>query len=181
MEGMNNKPKLLPDFRAYIYLDVSEVDFSGIEEKAIKEGYRKQTEGHITVIGNTYAKIIRDALPSQKSSEEVLVTLQNLTDEFSWQFKPSKIYHIRKEGRFGSEDAPLEQRESYIMAINMPDMAKFYAGINELFNIQLSSHFPHITLFTKGESANPHYYGIGIRSIEEFNKLDPKEIKCKTN
>jgi hypothetical protein len=170
------KPEFLDNFRAYIFLNKENVDISDIQKRAIKEGYREQVDRHITIVGGRSSKVIRDALINQ-TSELVLNKLKSLPNEFAWQFRPGKIYHIHKEDRFGSENAPLEKREALIRIIEMPDINSFYKSINELLHINLPVQFPHITLFTKGESESPKYYGIGIRSMDEFNSLKSQEVQ----
>lgn len=148
---------------------------SSIEQRALNEGFRKQNKRHITILyGSTKLKDILDKMSKEekkKTFEKIKIILENL----EWEFIPIKIYKIKKQGYFSGSNI-LENRESYINIVDMPDMEVFYEKLNLLLKLKLPVQVPHITLFTKGEKENPDYYGISIPSMEEFKTLNPIEV-----
>ncbi len=172
-----NKPVMVED-EAALYLDADEVDISDIKERAVSEGYREQTERHVTIIGDSAGKAIKEALLKHplEQKQQFLNIVKKLLLELDWEFKFKEIYHIEKTGTFYGGGEHVEERQSYIRAINMPAMEEFYRELNKLLDLNLPTQFPHITLFTKGERENPVWYGIGIGSEEKFKTLSPIKV-----
>lgn len=151
---------------------------NSIKEKAIEEGFRKQGKRHITVLGGSTKKLLKnilDYLPEEER-KSTLDEIKSIINGLKWNFTPKEIYRIQKQGYFGDSDI-LENRQSYINMVNMPDMEVFYKKLNRLLKTNLPIQVPHITLFTKGERENPEYYGIPVPSIEEFNSMNPNPSK----
>jgi hypothetical protein len=173
-----NKPIVYEDQESALFLEKSEVDISDIEAKARNEGYREQTERHITIIGGT-AQLIRELIAEYPADtqEGLWQKIADLLQDYEWKFMPKDVYHIKKTGTFSGGGDLIEERQSYIRAIEMPDMAKYYAEVSKLLNTDLPVQFPHITLFTKGERENPKWYGIGIASEEVFQTMNPVKIQ----
>lgn len=148
-----------------------------IESRALNEGFRRQNKRHITILGDSTKELLKDVLNklSLEERENILEKIKNLLNSLEWKFKPKEIYRIKKQGYFSDSDI-LENRESYISIVEIPDMKIFYQKLNSLLKSNLPTQVPHITLFTKGERENPKYYGIPIPSMEEFNTLNPKKI-----
>lgn len=171
-----NKP-VIEGCEAVLYLDADEVDISDIEEKARAEGYREQTSRHATIIGGT-GKDIKELIEKYPTTEQekIMGEIRKLLRSFDWKFQAKEIYHIEKKGTFTGGGDLIEERESYIRAIDMPDMEKFYNELNKMLNANFPTQFPHITLFTRGERENPVWHGIGIGSKEKFLTLNPKQI-----
>lgn len=172
-----NKPVIL-EHTVTLYLYPGEVDNSRIAERARAEGYREQTERHVTIIGNSASLAIKEALEkySPEKQQQFGGILKNLLDKLDWKFKPKEFYHIEKKGIFAGGGDLFEARESYIRVIKMPAIEKLYKELNKLLGLDLPTQFPHITLFTRGERQDPVWYGIGIGSEEKFNELNPKKI-----
>lgn len=179
----HKKPVLLPNFRCYIKLNKDEVDISNIKTKATKEGYREQTERHITIIGRTGSQVIRKLLnklaPKEKS--QTVKKIKKIINKLDWQFTPKEIYHVSRRDHLSKNDED-DNRESYVRIVNMPAARKFKKELRTLFNAEIPTHcFPHITLFTRGEEPNPKYCGIPIRSKEIFDRLHPKKITKRSS
>ncbi|MCL5411001.1 MAG: hypothetical protein M1324_04090 [Patescibacteria group bacterium] len=166
-----DKPTFNPDL--CINLEVGQGDSVKIRKQALKEGYREQDKRHVTLLSDS--KIEEILKYTSLSKDEVSKKILQIANNYDWRYKELDIYHIEK---VGSEDRPevKEHRQSYVRAINMPDMGKFYKELDETFGTKLLVQFPHITLFTKGEKENLIYYGISISSEEVFKKLKPIKI-----
>lgn len=150
---------------------------SVIESSALNEGFRKQDERHITILGGSTKELLKNILNklSEQEKEKVLKEIKNILESLKWKFIPKEIYRIKKTGYIDNSSI-LENRESYISIVEMPDMEIFYQKLNSLLKSTLPTQLPHITLFTKGERKNPNYYGIPIPSMEEFKTLDPVKV-----
>lgn len=148
-----------------------------IESRVLNEGFRKQDKRHITILGGSTKELLKDILSkfSSEKRKNVLEKIKNLLNNLEWKFKPKEIYRIKKTGYIDNPNI-LENRESYINIVEMPDMEIFYQKLNSLLKCNLPTQIPHITLFTKGERENPKYYGIPVPSVKEFNTLNPKKI-----
>ena len=148
-----------------------------IKSQALKEGFRKQNKRHITILYGSKQKLIVDILnkSSVEKRESIKKEIKDIFESLKWEYTPTEIYKIQKEGYF-DDPSIVEKRKSYINMINMPDMEVFYHKLNSLLKSNLPTQVPHITLFTKGERKNPKWYGIPIPSIKEFNSLSPKKI-----
>ena len=172
-----NKPVMV-ECAATLYLDADEVDNSHVAERVLAEGYREQTERHVTIIGNSAGLAIKEALDkySPEQKQQYLDIIKNLLNQLDWKFKPKDFYHIQKNGTFSGGGELFEERESYIRVIKMPGMEKLYKNINNLLDLKIPTQFPHITLFSRGERQNPLWYGIGISSKEKFKELNPIKI-----
>ena len=148
---------------------------SRIEEKALGEGFKRQNERHVTILGGATKKLLKNELAKLPEDERAkkLSEIKTLLESLSWDFSPGEIYKVQKEGVFGDSNI-IEQRQSYICMLDMPDMEIFYAQLNALTGAHLPVQVPHITLFTKGEGENPDYQGFPISSMEDFNTMHPE-------
>lgn len=148
-----------------------------IEQRALNEGFRKQNKRHVTILGGSTKDLLKDILDKmlEEEKKETFEKIKIILKSLEWKFVPTKIYKIKKQGYFSGLNI-LENRESYINTIDMPDMGIFYEKLNLLLKSKLPMQVPHITLFTKGERENPDYYGISISSMEEFETLNPIEV-----
>ncbi len=150
---------------------------SAVEAHAIKEGFKRQNDRHVTLIGGETKRILKRALEKLTDDEKgrVLKEIKNILESLSWKFEPKEIYKIQKQDYFNKPDI-LENRESYINMIDMPDMEIFYKKIGILLKIKLPLQVAHITLFTKGEPETTKYYGIPVSSIEDFKAMNPERF-----
>ncbi|MEK7081167.1 MAG: hypothetical protein AAB902_02155 [Patescibacteria group bacterium] len=150
---------------------------SVIESRALGEGFRRQDKRHITVLSGSTRELLKNILDKLSLEEKrvVLDKIKNIFEGLKWEFKPKEIYRIKKTGYVDNPNI-LENRESYINIVEMPDMEIFYLKLNSLLKSNLPTQIPHITLFTKGERENPKWYGIPIPSTEEFNSMNPEKI-----
>jgi hypothetical protein len=171
------KIEIINGIGAFMWLEEYDVDYTGIKSKAIAQGFREQTKRHITIIGKEAKELIDEILSkyNEEEKENIKKEIKNLLESFEWKYKQKDIYFIEKEGYIDSPDIK-EKRQFYIAMVDMPDMEIFYKKLNALLNSNLPTQFPHITLFTKGERANPIFYGIPIPSLEEFQNLNPQKI-----
>lgn len=177
-----SKPIMTKDLYCpiYIKLNRNQVDFCNIKQRAKYEGFREQTDRHITIIGATSQKKIKKALSkfTIEKQKKLIKEIKNLLKGLKWQYKQEpKIYLISEKKCFNKDGNIIEHRKAYIRPIKMPDMKTFYTKLNILLQSRIPVQFPHITLFTKGERPNPDYYGIGISSKTNFKRLHPKYIK----
>lgn len=145
--------------------------------QVIKNGFKRQDERHITLIGGSTSVLLRNTLNKVdlKESKNILDQIKNFIEGLEWKYEIGDIYLINKSGYIDNTDV-LECRQSYIMLVSMPDMGVLYEKINALLSINLPVQIPHITLFTKGERENPVWYGIPVPSKEEFGTLEPKKV-----
>jgi len=165
-----NKPILKNNFFCYIRLKKNQVDTSGVEEIAKEKGFRKQTFRHITIFSSKNFDIIQVVL-NKGEQQKIKNQLRQKIKELDWSYEQKDIYLISKKIN------KTEKRQSYIMAIKMPAIGEFFKYVNKLLHTNIPTQYPHITLFTKGESKNPKYYGIPIPSTKEFKTLKPIKIK----
>lgn len=165
------------DLDCAILLEEEESDSSEIKSIAKAGGFRKQTKRHITILSGSTRIMLLDILNKfdTEERENIKKEINNILESLEWKYTPTEIYRIKKTGYIDNPSI-LENRQSYIMMIKMPDMKIFYKRLNSLLKANLPIQVPHITLFTKGERENPIFYGIPIPSVEEFNALNPKKI-----
>ncbi len=151
---------------------------SRIESMALKEGFRKQDHRHVTIVGGSTKRLLKQALTKLPKEEQrqMMIEIKKLLTSLDWSFVPIEIYKIEKIGTFGDSEIP-EYRESYINVIDMPAVTAFYDGLKLLLNTDFPLPVPHITLFTKGETENPRYYGIPISSIDDFHQMNPRKLE----
>ena len=171
--------KLLIEQNDLHYSLLLENDNTGKEigPMALKEGFRRQNERHITILGGKTKISLTSILDNFSDADRtaILNKIKELLKSLKWEFEPKEIYRIQKQGYFDNPDI-LENRQSYINMVNMPDMEVFYKNLNTLLKSNLPTQVPHITLFTKGERENPLWYGISVPSMEEFNNSKPERI-----
>jgi len=168
-----NKPILDSDLHACIELTANQVNVSDIKERALAEGYREQTSRHVTILSGSKIREIKKhcSLNTKELHDQILELLL----KFDWEYEEKNLFHIEKSGYWDGSDI-LENRESYVRTIEMPDMKNFYDELDKVFRTNLPVQVPHITLFTRGERENPKYHGIAISSEKEFEKLNPRKI-----
>lgn len=175
-----SKPTLFPDGRASIYLKKSEVDISDVVTFAREHDFVEQTSRHITVIGGRTEDSIGVMLNESESlgGREVLINkIKKLLNLFDWEYTSKEgVYHLKKTGTFGQDGIIIEDRETLVRPIDMPDMERFYSELNRLLNTDFLPQFPHITLFTKGDRPNAPFRGIGISSRKVFDQLKPQRV-----
>lgn len=165
------KPVILKDLKATINLEMDDVKIDDIESLALKRGYRRQTSPHVTVLCGTKLRQIMAKNP-EMDKKSIAKIIKQAIGKFDWSYKEEEIFHIEKSCLY-TGGTNIEHRKSYIRKIDMPDMERFYDELSKQFNVELSAQFPHITLYTKGERKNPTWYGIPVRSIEDFKNLNP--------
>ncbi|MDD5342323.1 MAG: hypothetical protein PHI73_03230 [Patescibacteria group bacterium] len=182
---MNNQQKQTPsqpllqtDYQAVIPVAFDAIKYSDIEERAKQEGFKRNKDFHIRVIGFEGADAIKKTLAklNQPGQEILIKKIQDLLQSLNWSFKLSQRYHIKKSGQFSEKISITEDREAYIQLLYLPAMEKFYNKLNSLLGTKLPTQISHVTLFTKGERKNPDYCGIPIPSKDEFESMDPKLI-----
>ena len=168
------KPLLSADCFSSIPLKKEEVDISDIETKAISDGFKLQTNRHITIIGRQCQQFIMNKLENlnAREKEKLIKSIKFLLSSYKWEFAPKDIYLISKKGIIENSDV-IEEKQSYIRLIDMPHMKKFYNKLNELLDTHFPAQFPHITLFTKGDRPDAIWRGISVTSKEEFELLNP--------
>jgi len=171
--------KLIVDENNLYYGLFLENDNTGdiLESKVLEEGFRKQNKRHITILGGSTKELLKNILNklSEEEKNNILKEIKGLLEDLRWVYTLKDIYKIQKQGYFNDSNI-LENRESFISMIDMPDMEIFYNKLNSLLKTNLPVQVPHITLFTKGERENPNYYGIPVPSIQEFNNMNPEKI-----
>ncbi len=169
--------------RFYYSLDLNN-DTTGDEigEQAMQEGFERQNARHVTILGGETKYLLKAAVERLGEAEraQTFETIRTLIHSLSWQFAPKDIYKIRKQDYFGGSPV-LEDRQSYIATLDMPDMEVFYARLNSLLGTNFPPQMPHITLFTKGEAQNATYAGIPISSVEDFAGMSPEKVSLPTH
>jgi ribosomal protein S30 len=172
------KPILARDFFCGIKLNKNQVDSGNLKSAVEKNGFREQTQRHITIISG--AGKFKSALfkfPAKERKQKI-IKIKNILKNLNWRYTQKDIYSVNKKSYFSGLKI-LEHRKSYIRTIEMPDIHIFYKKLNILLKTHIPEQFTHITLFTKGERLNAPWRGIPIPSKTEFKKLHPVKIKEK--
>jgi len=154
-------------------LDARLVDIERLKEKLEPEGFSPKSEFHFTVVGFKSGRRLVQALKMRPAAAEKVRALIEGTD---WGLESTpKIYRIAKDYNLkdsATGEARVEQRESIVEVLGLSGLDEFYRSLSAVSGTELEPQFPHLTLFTKGNSA-----GIGVNSREEFDKMNPEEIK----
>jgi hypothetical protein len=161
-----------------IWPNKNQVDYGNLKSRKELKGYREQTNRHITIVGGRASRKIENILNKLPLAERrrKIAKLKSVLKSLKWQYIQKDVYFINKKSYFGNSKI-LEHRKSYIRVIEMPDMKIFYRKLNAILKTHIPTHFPHITLFSKGERPSADFRGIPIPSKTEFKKLHPKKIK----
>jgi hypothetical protein len=134
----------------------------GLRDRAIRDGFTEKSEFHVTIIGFKLANLIKKAV---KKDPALLERIQSIVRNSHFQIKlRPEVFSIEKE----YPDEGL--RRSYVQMIDVDGLDEFYRQLGEAMDLDSPIAPPpsHITLFTKGSSQ-----GIGINSVEDFQKLNP--------
>jgi len=176
------KPILYKDFHISIKLTKNQVDLVDIAIIARRQGFREQTDRHITILSDIAGEQIENAISKLSAGRTKIIKnkIKSLVEDTDWKFKPQKIFYLTKETK-DDDGNILEKRESFIRVVDMPGMGIFYKKLNKLLGTRIPVQFPHITLFSKGELPNCKYYGIPVNSKNEFRKLKTREISEESN
>lgn len=171
--------KLVIEENSLTFMFLLENDVTGdiMSPKVIKDGFRRQNERHITILGGSTSELLKNILNklTKEDKKSILDKIKNFIEDLEWKFESKEIYLISKNGCIDNSSIS-EERQSYINMVEMPDMQVFYKKLSNLLEANLPVQVPHITLFTKGERKNPVWYGIPIPSKEEFHNLRPQKI-----
>ena len=153
------------------------VNTSQIADYAHLEGFDVKTAYHLTVIGDAVGKRLQEKLEAIVNDSEKTVLLNSVNSLTSIlgkaKLKPGHYYRLLKV--FDYDGMP-EQRESIIQEVEIEGINDFYSRFSQLTGIELGTPFPHITLFTKGNSEQSKK-GIGVRSIEYLNMIQHQRIQ----
>lgn len=171
------KPIFGSDLEAIIYLPRGYGSTAALNQRASQDGYREQTDRHITVLGDSWdpgKSVIIEA--TEKDKKELIRQITEWINEFEWEFELKEIYHIDRARFVYENDGQKDMRKAYIRSVEMPDMERLYQRLNEQLGLKMPTQFPHSTLFTIGERPNPKYYGISIPSKAEFERMNPMLI-----
>ncbi len=133
--------------------------------EAVRKGFEKKKELHITVLGFRNGKKAREALEKTNNKETVIEQIISIAEEMDWNFEPlPEKYFISKDSR-----------ESIIQMVKLENMSHFFDRLNEALGTNIEAPPAHITLYTKGTDEKS-YMGIGIDSWEELKQLNPGPI-----
>ncbi len=174
-----NKPIIVQGYLGCgIWLKKNQINYGNLKSRKELKGFREQTNRHITIIGGKTSKEIKNILNKLSMAErkKKIAELKSILKNLNWLYVQKDIYFVNRKSYFANSKF-LEHRKSYIRTIEMPDIHIFYRKLNTLLKTRFPTHFPHITLFTKGERKNTDFYGIPIPSKTEFKKLHPIKIK----
>jgi hypothetical protein len=158
-----------------------EVERSAIDKvsgEALSRKLLPKDEFHITLIGNSMGEIIKENISqlSMGDQTKILLKIENLVNEFSWNFMLKDEYYYVSKTYPKTADFEEEKRESIIELIELDDANKFYVRLNELLDTNFVLPFPHITLFTNSSREDRVLYGIGIASEEDLRSLKPERV-----
>jgi hypothetical protein len=150
-----------------------------LEDLASKTGYTPKTEFHITILGRKAGEALAEKIESldKETRKEKVDALTQLIAQTEWMdglTLGGKLYKVEREQPV--DGGGKEIREAYIELAKVPAAEAFIKGVNEIFGLELSPPFPHVTLFTSGTHKS-HAKGIGIATEKEFKSLDPTEIR----
>lgn len=177
-----NNPKVILDndeeFYCGIELDKEQVGIHDIQKRAKSEGFREQTDRHITVLSSKpgdrlFEKLHKATKPQKKA---LIKQLESLFLETDWTFIPENLYYVGRETKDEAGETQ-EYREAYIRTIKMPGLEEFYKKLNKVFSTRIPPRFPHITLFTRGEGPDAKYLGIPIPTCDAFKALKAMKIQ----
>ncbi len=141
---------------------------------SLEDGFEAKSEQHITAIGYSQAKTIREVLrklpPDSRTSS--LSSLQQLIATTDWQYSPlNQFFHISKD--YPNLD---EHRESIVQLVDVPQLDSFYKELNKIFGTKLPKQLPHITLLTKSTNPENMKAGIAINSQDDFEAMHPTKV-----
>ncbi len=196
MDQDQEKEFLLPEKVSFneekntLLLEVNreQVDLSGLQSLAEKNNFDPKDSFHITVLSFKNAAEIKKTLGMLPEAERQkrFTEIKSLIDTNNWNFTlEPRRYHISKE--YVSPDPQnkgtklKERRESYIQMVNLPGMEIFYNKLNEILGVNLEIPPAHITLYTGGDDREKAKIGIGIKSQDEFLKLNPESLEKSIN
>lgn len=159
-----------------------------IEARALDEarslGLGKKDEFHASVIASRNGKILKKALADSPDKDALADLIRREFESREWRYRllpeyclMEKFYdraELDKSG-YGTE-IPEQKRQTLIQKIELPDLAGFYAAINQATGLELPSPFPHITLFSGSDYAPMAQRGIGIYSKKDFHDSLKKQL-----
>lgn len=153
-------------------IEPQDSSLTNLQDLAQTIGLARKKEFHATLIGTKTGEAIAQILKGLKYQKRIdrISLITEWANLFDWNYTNSRDYHLIS--------CPYEKgevRTSLIQEIRLPDLAKFYKGLNKLLKTNLTLPFPHITLFTSSTNKSKKLRGIGIYSKRHFRTL--KQIR----
>ena len=149
---------------------------------AVKNGFEKKEEFHITILGFRHGRKIEEAMSEMTDRETVEEQIADMSDNTEWlfEFNP-EIYHISKKYNYrdaNTGEQKQETREALIQMIKLESLVNFFDRLNEMLGTDMEPPLTHITLYTKGTDKEKGREGIGIDTEENLKTLNPKLISA---
>lgn len=155
----------------------NKVDTSPIADYAAENNYRPKDEYHLTIIGS------RDVVDELRAQLEKLAPAERRQRKAKLDALIPVLGAARlREGKYHyvvktyNDDGISETREALIQEAEIDGISDFYAEFSRITDIELGTPFPHLTLFTKGNSSNSAK-GIGIASAEVFSRMEHEALE----
>ena len=129
--------------------------------------FEPKRELHVTLLGGALGSELHAALGERALQRATRAAFQ-VQD---WSFtRPGRWLLLRKvaDGRSNPKVS-----HSVIECVDMPAMARFYAGLEDLLGRELALPPPHVTLFTAGKAE-----GIGVASLQQLRAYVVRELAC---
>lgn len=155
--------------------DVVIPDF--VKPLAKAEGLSEKPEVHVTVLGfgagQKITKRLNDLLPEER--ERIRNALGLLAADAAWKIELTPhVYRIQKS--YTTKDGRSEERTTFILMVDIPEIAEFVRQASELVGMPLETPPPHITIYSKSTLPDNQLAGIGIASSEDFKKVRPIQL-----
>jgi hypothetical protein len=146
---------------------LSDVDLLPVVQYAEEHGFAPKNEYHFTIIGRHTGDALMARLQSVSTEERRLLE-DRLHAIVSYlrgaRLMSGEYFHVARDYDRG-------RRESIIQVGTVEGLDDFYQQFSALTHITLEDPFPHVTLFTKGDSADSRR-GIGIASTQAFASME---------
>lgn len=162
-------------------INKGEISLDGCDNVVVNENLKPKTEFHVTILGFSIGSKLNKLIKKMKDEdreifESNLNELFNNTD-WSFSFKDDKYFltkEYKTQNSAGEEE--IETRKSIIQLIEMPNLEHFFNKFSELTGLEVDLPFPHITLYSNSDKEGNEAIGIGIKSRDFFDSLNPQKI-----
>ncbi len=148
---------------------------------AEQNGYSPKNEFHVTIIGYGQGKRIIEAFAPLSEAERSsrYDDIARLIKRTDWTIdSKQQLWHARKEYDYNdhvTNERVHETRETILQPLTLR-LDEFYKSLSGIVGTEITSQFPHITLYTKGTDPVRSRVGIGINSEQEFQSLHPEPV-----
>lgn len=156
------------------------IDFSVVEKEAVRDGFTRKHEFHMTVLGKAASEVLAAARPSigADGQPDFVADVQKLVDAADWSFQMlPEWYWLQRDKTTNIDGSDVAvHKETFVQVADIPGLPSFYRALNESFSTNISAQFPHVTLYVKISDPRVAKQGISINSKEDFLALRPRRV-----